>query len=307
MKRFLGVVLALALPALVHAQTTIVPGRNYLAATDGSATTPTKTYAADTDLGTYRIGANNEGFTAGGTLRWDYNASRLKLSSGYQLEAGGAVTLTNGNANALYAKNTGGTAKHAIGINSSDQLLISGDGATAKLGGALVVQDGTPCSAPSIVRDGQNTGLVFGSNLVRFCLNGSLYMDLGSGNLSLNQGIGIGFSPSGASADAKIARYAAAKLKLTDSAGTSGGVIDFATDGVFRFLAINGTDTAIVRGKTVQVSAGTFSQCNASPEEGMLCSITDSSTDVWGATVTGGGALHVLARYNGTNWTVAAK
>lgn len=41
--------------------------------------------------------------------------------------------------------------------------------------------------------------------------------------------------------------------------------------------------------------------------EGMMVAVTDSSTATWGATITGGGANHVLAYYNGTNWTVAGK
>jgi hypothetical protein len=45
----------------------------------------------------------------------------------------------------------------------------------------------------------------------------------------------------------------------------------------------------------------------AVPTEGMVRPVTDSMTAVWGATITGGGALHVLAFYNGTAWTVAAK
>jgi hypothetical protein len=35
--------------------------------------------------------------------------------------------------------------------------------------------------------------------------------------------------------------------------------------------------------------------------------VTDSSTNTWGATISGGGSNHVLAYYNGSNWTVAAK
>jgi hypothetical protein len=41
--------------------------------------------------------------------------------------------------------------------------------------------------------------------------------------------------------------------------------------------------------------------------EGSTASVNDSSTNTWGATVTGGGANHILAYCNGTNWTVAAK
>lgn len=41
--------------------------------------------------------------------------------------------------------------------------------------------------------------------------------------------------------------------------------------------------------------------------EGSLAAITDSTTNVWGATITGSGANHVQGYCNGTNWTVAAK
>lgn len=44
---------------------------------DGTAAAPSRTYTNDDDLGSYRIGANNEGFAAGGVLRWDYNTTRL--------------------------------------------------------------------------------------------------------------------------------------------------------------------------------------------------------------------------------------
>ncbi len=50
-----------------------------------------------------------------------------------------------------------------------------------------------------------------------------------------------------------------------------------------------------------------FAALPAAPAEGMLCSVTDSNTATWGATIAAGGANHVLAYYNGTNWTVAGK
>jgi hypothetical protein len=53
--------------------------------------------------------------------------------------------------------------------------------------------------------------------------------------------------------------------------------------------------------------ASTFSACPAAPFEGELCSITDSTTATWGATITGSGTNHVLGYYDGTNWTVAGK
>lgn len=40
---------------------------------------------------------------------------------------------------------------------------------------------------------------------------------------------------------------------------------------------------------------------------GMLATVSDSNTNVWGAAISGGGSNQVLAFYNGTNWTVAGK
>jgi len=59
----------------------------------------------------------------------------------------------------------------------------------------------------------------------------------------------------------------------------------------------------------LQLTAGTFSSiggCGGS-NEGTTAPVTDSTTNTWGATITGSGGFHVLAYCNGTNWTVAAK
>ena len=45
----------------------------------------------------------------------------------------------------------------------------------------------------------------------------------------------------------------------------------------------------------------------AAGTEGMMRSITDGSVNTWGTTVAGSGSNHVLARCNGTNWTVVGK
>ena len=58
---------------------------------------------------------------------------------------------------------------------------------------------------------------------------------------------------------------------------------------------------------SVRGNAVAFASVPATPVEGMLVAVTDSTTATWGATITGGGANHVLAYYNGTNWTVAGK
>ena len=50
-----------------------------------------------------------------------------------------------------------------------------------------------------------------------------------------------------------------------------------------------------------------FSQRPMPAVEGSLVPFTDSTTNVWGAVITGGGTNHVLGFFNGVAWTVAAK
>jgi len=48
----------------------------------------------------------------------------------------------------------------------------------------------------------------------------------------------------------------------------------------------------------------TFANRPTSPPVGAVANISDSNTNTFGATVAGSGSNHVLARWNGTNWTV---
>ena len=61
--------------------------------------------------------------------------------------------------------------------------------------------------------------------------------------------------------------------------------------------------------KGMKVGATTFAtlpSC-ASSLEGTIRAVTDSTTNTWGATITGSGSNHVLAYCDATNWTVAGK
>lgn len=48
----------------------------------------------------------------------------------------------------------------------------------------------------------------------------------------------------------------------------------------------------------------TFANLPAAPAEGMIASVTDSNTVIWGDVIAGGGTDSVLAWYDGTNWIV---
>jgi hypothetical protein len=62
-------------------------------------------------------------------------------------------------------------------------------------------------------------------------------------------------------------------------------------------------------GGMMGATPGTFASLPtaAAGLEGMEANVTDSNTETWGATVAGGGSLHVKVRCNGTNWTVVGK
>lgn len=60
----------------------------------------------------------------------------------------------------------------------------------------------------------------------------------------------------------------------------------------------------ILVGKATRIIAVTFANAVATPVEGTIQPFTDSTTGTPGATITGGGSIHVLGYYNGTNWTV---
>lgn len=92
-KSVLAALGVLLLAVVVIAQP-LIPGTNFIRLVTGTAGVPSRSYLQDPDTGSYRIGADNEGYAAGGTLRWDYNTTRLSLSSGYSLSLSSNV-ITN--------------------------------------------------------------------------------------------------------------------------------------------------------------------------------------------------------------------
>jgi hypothetical protein len=48
----------------------------------------------------------------------------------------------------------------------------------------------------------------------------------------------------------------------------------------------------------------TFAELPGTPQRGMICCVSDSTTASMGGIIAGGGTSAVLAWYNGTNWTV---
>lgn len=51
----------------------------------------------------------------------------------------------------------------------------------------------------------------------------------------------------------------------------------------------------------------TFAKLPVNPTLGARAIVSDSTTNVWGAVIAGGGANQVLAFFNGASWTVLGK
>ena len=83
-------------------------------------------------------------------------------------------------------------------------------------------------------------------------------------------------------------------------------------NGIIRGIYINPTITAVaVPFRAIEITRGvvlmatyTFATLPTGAPTGSEVNISDSNTTTWGATIAGGGANNVKARYNGTNWTV---
>lgn len=222
---------------------------------DGTAALPAHSFSADTDTGVYRIGADNVGFSAGGTLRWDYNTTRILTAVDVQL---GATNLVK------------------WGTTSSFPAL-------KRSSAALQVR----------VADDSGYGDIQANNV-------NIQSNLTVPTINFNTAIG----------------------------GTNRGYFEATGDGIWRMISSNqasfgrlcyglcdsgspalkrvGNAIAHRLGDDTVPAFASLTAC-ASGLEGAVSPVTDSSTATWGATVTGGGANHVLAYCNGTNWTVIGK
>lgn len=66
----------------------------------------------------------------------------------------------------------------------------------------------------------------------------------------------------------------------------------------------NDESTVTVLSPTAEIA---FAAAPSAPVVGQQVNFSDSNTATWGATVAAGGTDHILARWNGTNWTVVGK
>lgn len=180
---------------------------------------------------------------------------------------------------------TGATDNAILRADGTGGATLQNSSPTINDNGAITVPNGT-AAAPSytFVGDGGGTGFSrpFADQIEVSLSTSRAYTFNGSGLFqSYGVNAGYGFGATAGSLDTGLSRVAAGVVEVNNGTAGQSGVL-------------------LLRGRT-------FANLPASPVAGMMTTVTDSNTSTWGATIAGGGANVVLAYYNGTNWTVAAK
>lgn len=118
---------------------------------------------------------------------------------------------------------------------------------------------------------------------------------------------------------AAIVAFAAGALATSGTVGSQSLQFNSFNGGTELFTSISATPAGAltmapasgqsVNAPLVKLTPGAFSSLPAcaAGTEGTQAAVTDSTTIVWGATIAGSGANHVLAYCDGTHWTVSGK
>jgi hypothetical protein len=93
---------------------------------------------------------------------------------------------------------------------------------------------------------------------------------------------------------------------ITNEFGYAIQLLDASNGNAQEFIVDKNGYTSATGYRTYPSPFASLATCNNS-QEGSQRAVTDSSTQTWGATITGGGSNHVLAYCDGTVWTVMAR
>lgn len=92
---------------------------------------------------------------------------------------------------------------------------------------------------------------------------------------------------------------------VIDGALSTGSTLTVASSTALQGVAtVTGVLTAQANLRVTEIA---FASLPGSPAVNEQAGVSDSNTATWGAVIAGGGANHVQARWNGTNWTVVGK
>jgi hypothetical protein len=229
---------------------------------------------------------------------WNGSSSQ-QVQSFWQLQTQSNTNPASANLVGWFSQN--GTATGSwIQVNSASRAV--------SFGGTISASE---IDAVAFSSTGNNTSAVFVYNRSFTTANAALKLLLGTG-ASNSSGLFLGaqFTPT---------------INQSGSAGYKGiyeSVYEQATGSGVRYLMDLGTNSAQDNGGThtskatiddlgnlqtassIGSSEITYANRPPSPYTGQTCNFSDSTVNTWGATVSGSGTNHVLARWNGANWTV---
>lgn len=245
------------------------------------------------------------------------NSTTCTLGSSCSISGGGgAVSSVTNSDGTLVISPTTGAVVASIDLNhanqwSGSQYIRTSSNLPLRLGSAdsgnTALEIDNDASNPWFMLNlgTLNTGFVgeycmFNGTDIAYCLNGK--------NFALNSGSSLGWAstdPASTNIDTAFTRVSAGVVALGNgSAADASGTFEAAVGTFGTSLTVGGAGVSSVKIGTNAFSA--LPTCN-SGAEGTMAPVNDSTTVTWGATITGGGANHVLAYCDSTNWTVAAK
>lgn len=258
-------------------------------------------------------GSGNLRFTSAST---DYTTSTPPITMAL---AGFTAILNNGTGDIVDMQGAQGISD-APGFNftnasRSDSTISSSITSTAFGGTLQVSNSGGPYADLAGVRGTISNNPAIGSSRILVGISGEIAA--GSGNPSGTDTIGVrSLFPASLGNGGGAADYFGFKFISPTTTGGNhrdgyglylgahpGAGISRARYGIYQAGV---ADINVLLG-TLQLNGILFANLPASPVAGMVRTVTDSNTIVWGAAIAGGGASTVLAFYDGTNWTVFAK
>ena len=189
-------------------------------------------------------------------------------------------------------------------VDGSDNLL--GDGAL-NLSGNLTAKN----FHTAITQNG--SGRVLTGNVIFLDPSGNQVVTMGAdyyalpnilispGFISFNEDVGTNSLSTGtisANTISSTGDLTAGDLTAMGALSSDGNAINSSNDGqaIWQVGSLSGTPVTFAN-----------QQNGHSLHEGAVESFVDSTTNTWGAIISGGGNFHVLGYFDGTNWTVAAK
>jgi hypothetical protein len=158
----------------------------------GTAALPALSFIADPDTGFYRVGANQLGFSVGGTLRATFNTTDLTMGSGIEILGDYGTAALPGYAFAG-DPNTGiyRPASDAVGVATGGVLRATFSDATLTMGaGVEILGDSGTAALPGYAFSGdQDTGMYsYGANVLGFSAGAGWIMRMDAEGLKFNTG-----------------------------------------------------------------------------------------------------------------------